>query len=100
MAPGPHCPGDLRSRQPLTRPAPWGGAAGKLAALEEFRLQKEELMEKFTSLEDQLQTQEKEFKDYVYSLEKKSVLDKDRWAGQVLQAFVSEAVLHPVCLGF
>ncbi|XP_045701866.1 cilia- and flagella-associated protein 157 [Phyllostomus hastatus] len=59
--------------------------AGKLAALEEFRLQKEELMEKFTSLEDQLQMQEKEFKDYVYNLEKKSVLDKDRVKKEVIQ---------------
>lgn len=60
---------------------PCGGAGGKLAALEEFRLQKEELTEKFTSLEDQLRKQESEYKDYVYNLEKKSVLDKDRWAG-------------------
>ncbi|KAF6123616.1 cilia and flagella associated protein 157 [Phyllostomus discolor] len=59
--------------------------AGKLAALEEFRLQKEELMEKFTSLEDQLHMQEKEFKDYVYNLEKKSVLDKDRVKKEVIQ---------------
>lgn len=38
-------------------------------------------MDKFVSLEDQLQKQESEYKDYVYNLEKKSVLDKDRWAG-------------------
>ena len=60
---------------------PCGGAGGKLAALEEFRLQKEELMQKFMSLEDQLRKQENEYKDYVHNLEKKSVLDKDRWAG-------------------
>ncbi|XP_053523672.1 cilia- and flagella-associated protein 157 [Artibeus jamaicensis] len=59
--------------------------AGKLAALEEFRLQKEELTDKFTSLEDQLHMQEKEFKDYVYNLEKKSVLDKDRVKKEVIQ---------------
>lgn len=52
-----------------------------MAALEEFRLQKEELMQKFMSLEDQLRKQENEHKDYVHNLEKKSVLDKDRWAG-------------------
>lgn len=68
-------------RPPLTRPVPCGGAGGKLAALEEFRLQKEDLTEKFTTLEDQLRRQESEHKDYMYSLEKKSVLDKDRWAG-------------------
>lgn len=32
-------------------------------------------------LEDQLQKQGNEYKNYVYNLEKKSVLDKDRWAG-------------------
>lgn len=32
-------------------------------------------------LEGQLRKQESEYKDYVYNLEKKSVLDKDRWAG-------------------
>lgn len=32
-------------------------------------------------LEEQLRKQESEYKDYVYNLEKKSVLDKDRWAG-------------------
>ncbi|KAM8803533.1 cilia- and flagella-associated protein 157 isoform 1-T1 [Rhynchonycteris naso] len=58
---------------------------GKLAALEEFRLQKEELTDKFTSLEDQLQKQEKEYKDYVYNLEKKSVLDKDRVKKEIIQ---------------
>ncbi|XP_047379811.1 cilia- and flagella-associated protein 157 isoform X1 [Sciurus carolinensis] len=59
--------------------------AGKLAALEEFRLQKEELMEKFMSLEEQLQRQETEHKDYVYNLEKKSVLDKDRLRKEIIQ---------------
>uniref|UniRef100_A0A8C9QS24 Cilia- and flagella-associated protein 157 n=1 Tax=Spermophilus dauricus TaxID=99837 RepID=A0A8C9QS24_SPEDA len=58
---------------------------GKLAALEEFRLQKEELMEKFMSLEDQLLRQEMEHKDHVYNLEKKSVLDKDRLRKEIIQ---------------
>ncbi|XP_055255055.1 cilia- and flagella-associated protein 157 isoform X2 [Moschus berezovskii] len=58
---------------------------GKLAALEEFRLQKEELMQKFASLEDQLQKQESEYKDYVHNLEKKSVLDKDRLRKEIIQ---------------
>lgn len=76
---------------------PCGGAGGKLAALEEFRLQKEELTEKFTTLEDQLQKQESDYKDYMYNLEKKSVLDKDRWAGWMLrprQAQASEPQLQ------
>ncbi|KAM9207524.1 cilia- and flagella-associated protein 157 [Dugong dugon] len=58
---------------------------GKLAALEEFRLQKEELMDKFMTLEDQLQKQENNYKDYVYNLEKKSVLDKDRLKKEIIQ---------------
>lgn len=56
-------------------------AGAKLTALEEFRLQKEELTEKYLILEEQLRKQEGEYKDYMYNLEKKSVLDKDRWAG-------------------
>ncbi|XP_037653243.1 cilia- and flagella-associated protein 157 [Choloepus didactylus] len=58
---------------------------GRLAALEEFRLQKEELTEKFTTLEDQLRKQECDYKDYVYNLEKKSVLDKDRLKKEIIQ---------------
>lgn len=54
----------------------WAGI--KLSSLEEFRLQKEELTEKYMALEEQLRRQEGEYKDYVYNLEKKSVLDKDR----------------------
>ncbi|KAM5298524.1 LOW QUALITY PROTEIN: cilia- and flagella-associated protein 157 [Ctenodactylus gundi] len=59
--------------------------SGKLAALEEFRLQKEELTEKFLSLEDRLQRQEDEHRDYVYNLEKSSVLDKDRLRKEIIQ---------------
>ncbi|KAL6036978.1 hypothetical protein STEG23_033512 [Scotinomys teguina] len=58
---------------------------GKLAALEEFRLQKEELTDKYLMLEEQLQKQENEYKDYVYNLEKKSVLDKDRLRKEIIQ---------------
>lgn len=86
-------PGLALPRRPLTRPV---GAGGKLAALEEFRLQKEELTEKLTSLEDQLQKQGTEYKDHVYNLQKQSVLDNDRWAGQVLGAVISGARHCPV----
>ncbi|XP_012577109.1 PREDICTED: uncharacterized protein C9orf117 homolog [Condylura cristata] len=58
---------------------------GKLAALEEFRLQKEELSGRFTTLEERLHKQESEHKDYVYDLEKKSVLDKDRLRKEIIQ---------------
>ncbi|XP_055456524.1 cilia- and flagella-associated protein 157 [Psammomys obesus] len=56
----------------------------KLTALEEFRLQKEELTEKYLILEEQLQKQEGEYKDYMYNLEKKSVLDKDRLRKEII----------------
>ncbi|KAM6169977.1 cilia- and flagella-associated protein 157-like [Rhynchocyon petersi] len=58
---------------------------GKLAALEEFRLQKEEITDKFMTIEDQLQKQEDKYKDYVYNLEKKSVLDRDRLKKDIIQ---------------
>ncbi|XP_040818689.1 cilia- and flagella-associated protein 157 [Ochotona curzoniae] len=58
---------------------------GKLASLEEFRLQKEELTEKFMVLEDQLRRQETEYRDSMYKLEKKSVLDKDRLQKEITQ---------------
>ncbi|XP_009455605.2 cilia- and flagella-associated protein 157 isoform X3 [Pan troglodytes] len=58
---------------------------GKLAALEEFRLQKEEVTDKFTLLEEQVRKQENEFRDYAYNLEKKSVLDKDRLRKEIIQ---------------
>ncbi|XP_025215730.1 cilia- and flagella-associated protein 157 isoform X1 [Theropithecus gelada] len=58
---------------------------GKLAALEEFRLQKEEVTSKFTLLEEQVRKQENEFRDYAYNLEKKSVLDKDRLRKEIIQ---------------
>lgn len=57
----------------------------KLSSLEEFRLQKEELTEKYLALEEQLHRQEGEYKEYVYNLEKKSVLDKDRLRKEIIQ---------------
>ncbi|XP_007942563.1 cilia- and flagella-associated protein 157-like [Orycteropus afer afer] len=58
---------------------------GKLAALEDLRLQKEELTDKCMTLEKQLQKQENNYKDYVYNLEKKSALDKDRLKKEIIQ---------------
>ncbi|XP_077001742.1 cilia- and flagella-associated protein 157 isoform X2 [Tamandua tetradactyla] len=58
---------------------------GKLAALEEFRLQKEELTDKFMTLEDELRRQESDHREYVYNLEKKSVLDRDRLRKEIIQ---------------
>ncbi|XP_072287465.1 cilia- and flagella-associated protein 157 [Pyxicephalus adspersus] len=59
--------------------------AGKLASLEEFRVQKEELMAKFASLEEKLRIQEEEHKEMMYNLEKKAVLDKDRLKRDMIQ---------------
>ena len=51
---------------------------GKLASLEEFRVQKEELLAKFAKLQEQLVEQEDSHKEQIYNLEKKAVVDKDR----------------------
>lgn len=51
---------------------------GKLASLEEFRVQKEDLLNKFAEMEDLLKTQEEQHKEQVYQLERKAVVDKDR----------------------
>ncbi|XP_044848414.1 cilia- and flagella-associated protein 157 [Mauremys mutica] len=59
--------------------------SGKLAALEEFRIQKDELMGKFAALEEQLKKQEEDHKEYIYNLERKAVLDKDRLKKEMMQ---------------
>jgi len=51
---------------------------GKLASLEEFRIQKEDLLNKFSEMEDNLYTQEQNHKEQIYQLERKAVVDKDR----------------------
>ncbi|CAL1529656.1 unnamed protein product [Lymnaea stagnalis] len=51
---------------------------GKLASLEEFKVQKEELMNKFAEMENELLRKEEENQDHLYMLEKKAVIDKDR----------------------
>ncbi|XP_069741843.1 cilia- and flagella-associated protein 157 [Narcine bancroftii] len=52
--------------------------AGKLDALEEFRVQKDDLMAKFAVLEQQLKQQEEAHSDIIYNLERRAVVDKDR----------------------
>ncbi|XP_038230102.1 cilia- and flagella-associated protein 157 [Dermochelys coriacea] len=59
--------------------------SGKLAALEEFRIQKEDLLGKFAALEEQLKKQEENHKEYIYNLERKAVLDKDRLKKEMMQ---------------
>ena len=51
---------------------------GKLASLEEFRVQKEELLAKFAKLEEQLVEQEESHKEQIYMLEKKAVVYNDK----------------------
>ncbi|XP_053138045.1 cilia- and flagella-associated protein 157 [Hemicordylus capensis] len=58
--------------------------SGKLAALEEFRIQKHEILAKFAELEGQLKKQEEDHKEVIYHLEKKAVLDKERLKKEML----------------
>merc|ERR1719228_1732025 len=51
---------------------------GKLAALEEFKVQKEDLMAKFAMMEEELAKKDTDHKEHLYTLEKKAVMDKDR----------------------
>lgn len=51
---------------------------GKLASLEEFRVQKEELMSKFEQMELNLKKQADDHREHIYQLERKQVVDKDR----------------------
>lgn len=52
--------------------------AGKLASLEDFQMQKDELMVQMESLKEQLEQQKQEHQTVLYNLEKKAVLDNDR----------------------
>jgi hypothetical protein len=51
---------------------------GKLASLEEFRIQREELMAQTAKLESDLLEQANAHREEIYDLEKKQVIDKDR----------------------
>ena len=50
----------------------------KLAALDEFKTQKEDLLAKLVELEQKIRFLELEHQDKLYDIEKKMVLDKDR----------------------
>ncbi|PIK45115.1 hypothetical protein BSL78_18004, partial [Apostichopus japonicus] len=52
--------------------------SGKLASLEEFKVQKEDLMAKFAQMEAELASQQQDHKEQIYQLERKQVVDKDR----------------------
>uniref|UniRef100_A0A5F8H9U9 Cilia- and flagella-associated protein 157 n=1 Tax=Monodelphis domestica TaxID=13616 RepID=A0A5F8H9U9_MONDO len=55
----------------------------RLNALDEYRIQKEDLMAKFTVLEEQLKKEQEDYKNWIYALEKDSVLDKDRMKKEI-----------------
>lgn len=56
---------------------------GKLNSLEEFRIQKDELMAKFDQQETDLKEQNQRHKETLYELEQKQILDKDRLKNEV-----------------
>lgn len=56
---------------------------GKLNSLEEFRIQKDELMAKFDQQETDLKEQNQRHKETLYELERKQILDKDRLKNEV-----------------
>ncbi|XP_010875534.3 cilia- and flagella-associated protein 157 [Esox lucius] len=58
---------------------------GKLATLEEFRVQKQELTAHLESLKEQLEEQRREHQTVIYSLERKAVLDNDRLRKEMQQ---------------
>ncbi|XP_044517296.1 cilia- and flagella-associated protein 157 [Gracilinanus agilis] len=55
----------------------------RLTALDDYRIQKEDLMAKFTVLEGQLKKEQEDYKNWIYALEKDSVLDKDRMKKEI-----------------
>lgn len=60
-----------------------------MASLEEFKIQREELMEKMDDLEQELYELDRMHKENVYTLERKQVVDKDRSVGKRTQSFPS-----------
>ena len=50
-----------------------------MASLEEFKVQKEDLMAKFANMEEELKKQDEAHQEVIYNLERKAVVDKDRY---------------------
>ncbi|XP_074067205.1 cilia- and flagella-associated protein 157-like isoform X2 [Macrotis lagotis] len=73
---------------------------GKVAALDEYRIQKEELMAKFALLEEQLKKEQDEYKDWIYSLERNLVLNKDRIKKEIVQRVNKAAMEFRKVSGF
>ncbi|KAG9354425.1 hypothetical protein JZ751_001134 [Albula glossodonta] len=64
---------------------------GKLASLEEFRVQKDELVERLVAQEVQLEKQRKEHQLVIQNLERKNVLDNDKLKKEMQQHVVTMA---------
>lgn len=65
--------------------------AGKLASLEDFQMQKDELMGQMESLKEQLELQKQEHQTVIYNLEKKAVLDNYRLKKEMQQHIAAVA---------
>ncbi|KAI4880879.1 hypothetical protein NFI96_031452, partial [Prochilodus magdalenae] len=65
--------------------------AGKLASLEEFSMQKDELVTSLASLKKQLEQEKQEHQTVIYNLERKAVLDNNRLKKEMQQHVASVA---------
>ena len=52
---------------------------GRLKSLEDYRLHKQEMEEKLAERESKIASQDKEYGDSLNELEKKKLLDRNRW---------------------
>ena len=52
---------------------------GRLQSLEDYRLHKEEMEQKLKEREEKIEVQDKDYKDKLHELEKKQLIDQDRY---------------------
>ena len=63
-----------------------------MASLEEFKVQKDDLMAKFAALEDELKKEQHKHEDTIYELERKQVVDKDRYVSTYVDCYVFDYI--------